>query len=323
MPAWTQVAGSDRVAPFRAFGILGSEFDGLAQRNAEHLARQADEPGRVSLALLHGERVVGALQGRPNEWESRQFRRRVLRTDGPAFVPGTDREQGAYELARALLTGDGSSTLLIASVDSGDLPSVVGFQRAGLVVHDSVLTLALRVSGGEASDGGRAASPTDGVRAFDAEELRSGRAASAEEVDHLAALGPRMFSSSHFHSDRRLRPEDAEAVYDHWTRAAFSGEWADWMLVARDVDGAIASFVAFAEDSRFGGDPCVLGSSFGFSVPPHGRGFTSRLSARLGEAPAHLVTTVVQARNLAQVNGLQRAGMQVVRSALVLHGWSP
>ena len=320
MPAWTQLLASDPSAPFRHTGILGPEHRGLAERNARHAGGRALEPGHVSLALVEGRDVVGGLHAWPNEFESERFGVRVLRADGPAFAPGVDREDGARELASAVLHAQGPPTLVIASVESGDLSSVVGFQRAGFTVHDSVLTLAMPTRRGS-GDGTRSDPAADGVSAFCRDELRVGGAADAGEVDRLAAMAPEMFGSSHFHADRRLAAAAADEVYRRWTRAVFAGEWADWMLVARDDDGSFASFVAFAIDRRIEGGPVVLGSSFGFSVPPHGRGFTSRLSARLGDAPADLVTTVVQARNLAQVNGLQRAGMQVVRSALVMHGW--
>lgn len=298
----------------------------LGARWAERASAGDDDT--TTLVAVEGGRLLGALQARTSTWEAEHFGLPVLRSLGPRVAPDApDRAAVAERLGRALLdrVGDG---LVIVEADAGDAAVALGLQRAGLLVHDTMLRFALRPESdadpAPPASGATAAADGGATLAFATEALEAGRAATPAEVEQLAEQAPAMFRSSHFHADRRLDAERCDAVYRHWVRAAFGGTWADWLVVARDDDGRVGSFVAFARRPLADADPpTLLTASFGFSVPPHDRGHTGRVTELLvRSAPADVLETQCQAHNLAQVRNLSHRGWRAVGAQLVLHGWS-
>lgn len=264
------------------------------------------------------DRLAAAAVERTSDWDSDHLGIEVVRCDGIA-VEGADRREAAQRLGEQLLTPiSDRDRLALVTVSASDVSVLVGLQQAGFVVYDSTLWLA--AVPGRAP---RRRPERDGegtLHAFAGEAIRTSSPATKDEVNHLASLAPPLFEASHLFADDRLPRAAVEGIYDHWVRAIFDGSWSDWLLIARHADGSIASFVSYRSSQS---PPVVFSASFGFSVPPHRRGFTARLTdCVLSSAPADLVISAVQARNGVQVNGLHRGGLDVIRAATILHGWS-
>lgn len=311
-----------RADPHRPFAELrraAGERAEAIDHGAEAALEASVADGRTALVTAGPvDAPVAAAAVRRGDWDSDNFGVEVLRTDRLAIGPSVDRVTAAEDLGRRLL-GGAAPTVVFATVAAGDVDALLGLQRAGFEVYDNLLDFA--AVPGAAPE--RPGSAPGNVQEFGAVDLDAGAAASADEVDLLASLAPGLFHHSHLFADERLPDERVAAAYEHWVRAVFSGEWSDHLTTSRDDDGSLASFVSFSHADRRPEGPVVLTGSFGFSVPPHRRGHTGRLTDRvLRHAPADLVVSVVQSRNLTQVNGLHRGGMTVVRASVVLHGWS-
>jgi GNAT superfamily N-acetyltransferase len=126
---------------------------------------------------------------------------------------------------------------------------------------------------------------------------------------------------SHFHSDRRLRREDADAVYC---------EWAERSCVSRDVANAV---ILAEEDEQILGFGTIRESAPGsvdnalFGVLPaaQGRGvFRSLISEATAWALAReyqLASYSTQIQNKTVLNAVLRSGFEYDRACYTFHRW--
>lgn len=312
---------SYRLGPLRAYEHHG--FDQAAADTGRRLLGLVDDPeATVLVATLDGA-VVGVLACAPSPWESEHLQVPVGRLTEAVTSPGHRRRpEIAEELYRAAgrCWAERGGGLLIARIDVGDGPALVGAQDAGLRVLETRITYLADHD----------AAPVDHhvrrgfeVRRHVGTEITDVPAPSLDVLRRWIAATER---PGHFYSDPRLSRGQVDALYISWLERTFSGAWADIVYTAW-ADGEIVGFLAWLRAEplaeHHGIETLVAG--LGAAASPEGRGALGDMYATVcADRPlgTRFVEHTSQAGNAAVLTVWSRFERIRPGSAqYVLHGW--
>jgi len=138
----------------------------------------------------------------------------------------------------------------------------------------------------------------------------------------LHEWGGRAFDRGPFVFDAGVAYERAAAVYRVWTEKAFTGEWAEVLLVVRDGDEIVAfnAMQRLPELSAAAGAG-ILGRGIGASLPDH-RGLFTALQlecAAVRPLGASWLENETQSATVPSINVFGKLGHRCLRSTASFH----
>jgi ribosomal protein S18 acetylase RimI-like enzyme len=204
-------------------------------------------------------------------------------------------------------------TLLIMRLPARAIDAAQAAELAGAYLCDALLTMTRRVGPGEVV----------GESAADTARVRRG---ASTDAPALYALGESAFVGfmGHWHADRRLATQHADALYARWARDLAANTGAQTPLwVTEQTDGGLLGFLALREVAPAHWDVPLT------AVAPLARG-----RGLLGQMLAHAVHETcaasgaridyeTQLANSSALRAVGRAGFVPSSARLTYHLWSP
>jgi hypothetical protein len=130
------------------------------------------------------------------------------------------------------------------------------------------------------------------------------------------------FDRGPFVFDLAVPAERAAAIYQVWTEKAFTGEWADVLLVVRDGDEIVAfNSMMLVHDLSEAANVRIVGRGIGATLPGY-RGLFSALQkecAAVRPLGAAFLENETQAATLPSINAFGKLGHHCVRSIASFH----
>jgi hypothetical protein len=139
----------------------------------------------------------------------------------------------------------------------------------------------------------------------------------------LLAWTREAFDRGPFVFDLGVPRERAAAVYEVWTEKAFTGEWADVVLVVRDGEEIVAyNTMQWLADLSEAAGVGILGRGIGGSLPGYSGCFTALQRECVAVRPleASYLENETQAATIGSINAFGRLGHRCFRSVASFHG---
>ncbi|HJQ83717.1 MAG TPA: hypothetical protein VKA21_06570 [Candidatus Binatia bacterium] len=312
------VAALLAVEPHLAYG----NFPPLAERTRDLHRRwwlaAADGEGAL-VARDEGGRPLATIRLERRAFESAHFGMPIAKIEPPAATPDEDLRLPALRALYAAAweaLGAAGFRRVTGLASTQDRTACWALQEAG-GFHVGTKISWMQPLTGEAADLGLA--PSLRLEVHERATIPSLAPAAWRRLHGWCSTG---FERGPFVFDLGVPADRAAAVYRVWTEKAFSGEWADVLVVVRDGEEIVAfhAVLLLRELSEAAGVG-ILGRGIGATLPEHRGLFTAlqRACSVLRPLDAAWLENETQASTIPSINVFGRLGHRCLRSVASFH----
>jgi len=304
--------------PYAAFPPIADRPGPMREYHARRFRQAAGAEG-VLIARAAGRPVAAIALGRRG-FESDHFGMAIAGVEAPLAVGDESVRLPAlralYDAARRRLRAAGFAHLA-AAASTHDRAASWALQEAGCFHVGTRISWMAPLTGERT---GPALPAPLRIEVHDRASLAGLRRA---DWERLLAWTGEAFDRGPFVFDLAVSRERAAAVYQIWTEKAFTGEWADVVLVVRDGDEIVAyNTMQWLPDLSEAAGVGILGRGIGGSLPGYSGSFTAlqRECAAVRPLGASWLENETQAATIGSINAFGRLGHRCFRSAASFHG---
>lgn len=281
---------------------------------------QAAAGGEGVLVARAAGRPVASLALRRRDFESRHFGRRMAGIELPLAVPGEEERLAAlrqlYGAAFELLAARGYDHVS-TECSAHDRAAAWVLQERGAFHVGTRISWMQSLTG----SGSPAASLAPGLRIehFDRESVRRLPRSAWARLHEWSAQA---FDRGPYVFDLSVPLERSRQVYQVWTEKAFTGEWADVVIVVRDGDEVVSfhTMLLLPELSEAAGVG-ILGRGIGGTLPGYRGLFTALQRETSASQPlgARYLENETQASTVGSIQVFGKLGHHCYRSSAIFH----
>jgi hypothetical protein len=304
--------------PYASFPPIAGRPGPMRACHSRRFEQAANAEG--VLVARYGGRPVAAIALTRRAFESEHFAMPIAGIDGPLAVADDAIRLAAlralYEAARRRLSTAGF-VHLSAVASTHDRAASWALQEAGCFHVGTRISWMAPLTGERT---GPALAPPLRIEVLDRASLATLRRA---DWQRLLDWTGQAFDRGPFVFDLAVPRERAAAVYRVWTEKAFTGEWADVVLVVRDGDEVVAyNTMQWLPDLSEAAGVGILGRGIGGSLPGYSGSFTAlqRECAAVRPLGASYLENETQAATIGSINAFGRLGHRCFRSVASFHG---
>ncbi|HYS52298.1 MAG TPA: hypothetical protein VER58_00875 [Thermoanaerobaculia bacterium] len=303
--------------PFQPNRFLRSSETNLTGYTLNCIAETLSENSGIAFVKRVSDRIVGLITVSTLPWESRVLRRSVYAVKH-LYVDDENTARGPQAEALVRTAGEWANKravdLLICKVYTDDMTAIPALENNGFRLMETGLNYVFDCK--QALPAGRQCGEALVIRRADARD------------ETALAVAARLAFSHHFgrfHSDPRIDPDEATAIYEEWIRSSCRG-YADAVFLA-ERGGEIAGFSVWKNPSAVELSAGIRAAhySIGAVVPQfQGKGLFQALTLegmRMYHAGTSLIEGPTNLKNLGVQRGYQKLGWQLRDSYYSFHKW--